>query len=161
VRQAERQLQAANANIGAAKAAFFPRITLTGSIGLASGDLSNLFDQSAAVRAAHHAADFRCRANQANLQVSEANRDIALAQYERSIQVAFREVADALAGRHLRRATPCAAGADTGRAEALDLAELRFRNGVSSFLDVSMRSARCSRRSRRRSSCRPRNSRTW
>ena len=138
VRQAERQLQAANANIGAAKAAFFPRITLTGSIGLASGDLSNLFDQSGWQFAPRITLPiFDAGANQANLQVSEANRDIALAQYERAIQVAFREVADALAGRatygEQLRAQQAQTQAEQKRS---DLAELRFRNGVSSFLDV-------------------------
>ena len=138
VRQAEAQLQAANANIGAAKAAFFPRITLTGSIGLASGDLSNLFDQSGWQFAPRITLPiFDAGANQANLQASEVSRDIAVAHYERSIQVAFREVADALAGRttygEQLRAQQAQTAAEQKRS---DLAELRFRNGVSSFLDV-------------------------
>ncbi len=138
VRQAERQLQAANANIGAARAAFFPRITLTGSIGLASDDLSGLFANRAWQFAPRITLPiFDAGANQANLQVSEANRDIALAQYERSIQVAFREVADALAGRatygEQLRAQQAQTQAEQKRS---DLAEIRFRNGVSSFLDV-------------------------
>jgi multidrug efflux system outer membrane protein len=138
VRQAERQLQAANANIGAAKAAFFPRITLTGSIGLASGDLGGLFDNRAWQFAPRITLPiFDAGANQANLELSQANRDIAVAQYERSIQVAFREVADALAGRATYgdqlRAQQAQLQAEQTRS---DLAELRFRNGVSSFLDV-------------------------
>jgi outer membrane protein, multidrug efflux system len=138
VRQAENQLQAANANIGAAKAAFFPRITLTGSIGLASEDLGGLFDNRAWQFAPRITLPiFDAGANQANLELSQANRDIALAQYERSIQVAFREVADALAGRATYgdqlRAQQAQAAAEQKRS---DLAELRFRNGVSSFLDV-------------------------
>lgn len=138
VRQAERQLQASNANIGAARAAFFPRITLTGSIGLASEDLGGLFDRSGWQFAPRITLPiFDAGANQANLQVSEANRDIALAQYERSIQVAFREVADALAGRatygEQLRAQQAQTAAEQKRS---DLAELRFRNGISSFLDV-------------------------
>jgi multidrug efflux system outer membrane protein len=138
VRQAEAQLQAANANIGAAKAAFFPRITLSGSIGLASGDLGGLFDNRAWQFAPRITLPiFDAGANQANLELSQANRDIAVAQYERSIQVAFREVADALAGRATYgdqlRAQQAQLQAEQTRS---DLAELRFRNGVSSFLDV-------------------------
>jgi multidrug efflux system outer membrane protein len=138
VRQAERQLQAANANIGAARAAFFPRITLTGSVGVASADLGGLFDNRAWQFAPRITLPiFDAGANQANLEVSQATRDIALAQYERSIQAAFREVADALAGRATYgdqlRAQQAQLQAEQKRS---DLAELRFRNGVSSFLDV-------------------------
>lgn len=136
--QAEHQLQAANANIGAARAAFFPRITLTGSVGLASADLGDLFDQSAWQFAPRITLPiFDAGANQANLEVSQAQREIALAQYERAIQVAFREVADALAGRatygEQLRAQQAQTAAEQKRS---DLAELRFRNGVASFLDV-------------------------
>jgi len=138
VRQAEHQLQAANANIGAAKAAFFPRITLTGSVGLASTDLGDLFNYSAWQFAPRITLPiFDAGSNQANLEVSQATRDIAVAQYERSIQAAFREVADALAGRatygEQLRAQQAQTEAEQKRS---DLAELRFRNGVSSFLDV-------------------------
>jgi len=138
VRQAERQLQAANANIGAAKANFFPRITLTGSIGLASDDLGGLFENRAWQFAPRITLPiFDAGANQANLELSEANRDIAVAQYERSIQGAFREVADALAGRatygEQLRAQQAQLQAEQTRNR---LAEVRFRNGVSSFLDV-------------------------
>lgn len=138
VRQAEHQLRAANANIGAAKAAFFPRITLTASIGVASEDLSGLFDNRAWQFAPRITLPiFDAGANQANLEGSQASRDIAVAEYERSIQVAFREVADALAGRatytEQLRAQQAQTAAEQKRA---DLAELRFRNGISSFLDV-------------------------
>ena len=138
VRQAEHQLQAANANIGAAKAAFFPTITLTGSIGLASADLGGLFDNRAWQFLPRITVPiFDGGYNQANLEVSQTNRDIAVAQYERSIQVAFREVADALAGRatysEQLRAQEAQAAAEQKRSA---LAELRFRNGVASFLDV-------------------------
>jgi multidrug efflux system outer membrane protein len=138
VRQAERQLQAANANIGAAKAAFFPTITLTGSVGLASADLGGLFDNRAWQFAPRITLPiFDGGFNQANLEVSQANRDIAVEQYQRSIQVAFREVADALAGRatygEQLRAQQAQTQAEQRRS---DLAELRFRNGIASFLDV-------------------------
>jgi outer membrane protein, multidrug efflux system len=138
VRQAERQLQAANANIGAARAAFFPRITLTGSVGLASDDLGGLFDNRAWQFAPRITLPiFDAGANQANLELSQANRDIAVAQYERSIQIAFREVADSLAGRatlgEQLRAQQAQAQAEETR---FRLADLRFQNGASSFLDV-------------------------
>ena len=100
VLQAEHLLRAANANIGAARAAFFPSITLTGSIGSASSELSNLFTGGTQVWS------FVPRVNlpifeggrlRGTLQVATADRDIALARYEKSIQQGFREVADALA----------------------------------------------------------------
>ena len=102
VRQAEGQLIAANANIGAARAAFFPKITLTGSLGSVSGALSGLFKAgSGAWSFAPQLLQpiFDAGRNQANLAFSVAARDIAIAQYEKAIQTAFREVADALAGR--------------------------------------------------------------
>lgn len=138
VRQAERQLQAANANIGAARAAFFPRITLTGNVGLASADLGDLFDGSAWQFAPRITLPiFDAGANRANLQRSETDRDIALAQYERTIQLAFREVADALAGRATLGEQLRAQQAQTeAEAKRSQLAELRFRSGVASFLDV-------------------------
>ena len=82
VRQAEHQLRSANANIGAAKAAFFPRITLTAGIGVASADLSKLFDNQAWQFAPQITLPiFDAGANQANQEVSQAKRDIAVAQY--------------------------------------------------------------------------------
>jgi multidrug efflux system outer membrane protein len=138
VRQAERQLQAANANIGAARAAFFPRIALTGSVGLASDDLGGLFENRAWQFAPRITLPiFDAGANQANLELSQANRDIAVAQYERSIQSAFREVADSLAGRatlgEQLRAQQAQAQAEEQR---FRLADLRFQNGASSYLEV-------------------------
>ncbi len=100
VMAAEYQLLAANANIGAARAAFFPSISLTSSIGSASNELSGLFGSGSGVWS------FMPRINLpifqggrlgANLGVARADRDIALAEYEKSIQTGFREVADALA----------------------------------------------------------------
>jgi multidrug efflux system outer membrane protein len=140
VRQAELLLIAANANIGAARAAFFPRITLTGSLGSVSGALSGLF--KAGTGAWSFAPQllqpiFDAGRNQANLALSVAARDIAVAQYEKAIQTAFREVADALAGRATLqdqlRAQAALAQAEQGR---LDLTELRYRNGASSALEV-------------------------
>ena len=100
IRAAEQQLIAANANIGAARANFFPRITLTGSAGSASGELSGLFKSgsfgwSFAPQLVLPIFDYG--RNQANLDLAKTSRDIAVAQYEKSIQSAFREVSDALA----------------------------------------------------------------
>jgi multidrug efflux system outer membrane protein len=140
VRQAERQLMAANANIGAARAAFFPRITLTGSVGTASSELSGLFaGGSFATTLASQllVPIFDAGRNQGNLQAAQAAREIALAQYERAVQSAFREVADALAGRatfgEQLRAQQAQATAESVR---LRLADLRYRNGAASFLDL-------------------------
>jgi outer membrane protein, multidrug efflux system len=140
VRQAERQLIAANANIGAARAAFWPRITLTGTVGIASTELSKLFsDGSSAWTFGPQLVlpIFDAGRNRANLQVAQANRDIAVAQYEKSIQTAFREVADALAGRatlgEQLRAQQAQAQAEEVRSR---LADLRYRNGAASYLDV-------------------------
>ena len=102
IQQAEQQLIAANASIGAARAAFFPRISLTAGLGSASKELSGLWrDGSWGYTLAPQLLlpIFDASRNQAGLDSAQAGRDIALAQYERAIQSAFREVADALAGR--------------------------------------------------------------
>ena len=140
LRQAERQLIAANANIGAARAAFWPRITLTGSVGVASTELSGLFKSGTSAWTFGPQLVlpiFDAGRNQANLQVAQVNRDIALAQYEKAIQTAFREVADALAGRatlgEQLRAQQAQVQAEEVRSR---LADLRYRNGAASYLDV-------------------------
>lgn len=138
VRQAEELLRSANADIGAARAAFFPSITLTGSVGTASSELSGLFGGGS------FAWSFIPRVNipifqagrlGAQLGAAQAARDIALAQYERSIQSAFRETADALAlSRSLaaqRRAQEDLVEAAT---EAHDLSEARYKAGRDSYL---------------------------
>ncbi|MET3668048.1 efflux transporter outer membrane subunit [Caulobacter sp. 1776] len=99
---AEHQLQGANANIGAARAAFFPRISLTGATGTASGDLDGLFKSGTGTWSFAPQISlpiFAGGANVANLKVSKANRDIAVATYEKTVQTAFREVSDALSVR--------------------------------------------------------------
>lgn len=139
VRQAEQLLRAADANIGAARAAFFPRITLTGSLGMASSQLSGLFSSGLAWSFAPQLLQpiFDAGRNRANQQVAEASQRIALAQYERTVQVAFREVADALAGRETfaeqLRAQQAQVRAEQDR---FTLAELGFRNGVRSYLEL-------------------------
>ncbi len=140
VRQAEQTLIAANANIGAARAAFFPRITLTGSAGLASSELTGLFKRGAfawSFAPQLLLPIFDAGRNQAILDVAQVSRDIAVAQYEKAVQSAFREVADALAGRatlgEQLRAQQAQADAEAVR---FKLADLRYRNGASSYLDV-------------------------
>jgi len=138
VRQAEQTLIAANANIGAARAAFFPRITLTGSAGFASNHLSSLFDNTAWTFAPQLLQPlFDAGRNQSNLEATKAAREIAVAQYEKAIQVAFREVADALAGRATLNdqlvAQQAQAAAETRR---LALADLLFKGGAASQLDL-------------------------
>ena len=140
IRAAEQQLIAANANIGAARANFFPRITLTGSAGSASNELSGLFQSGSfgwtfAPQLLLPIFDYG--RNRANLGSATAGRDIAVAQYERSIQSAFREVADALAGQatytEQLRAQRAVADAE---AERFKLSDLRYRSGASSYLDL-------------------------
>lgn len=140
VRQAEQQLIAANANIGAARAAFFPRISLTGSAGSASSELDGLFKSGTkawSISGNLVQPIFDAGRNSANLDLAKTNREIAVAQYEKSIQNAFREVQDALAGRatlgEQARAQLAQANAEQTR---FRLADLRYRNGAASFLDV-------------------------
>jgi multidrug efflux system outer membrane protein len=140
IRAAERQLLAANANIGAARAAFYPRITLTANLGTASNDLSGLFKSgSYAFTGTAQLLQplFDAGRNQANLDVARANFNIAVAQYERSIQTSFREVADALAGRATLGEQVRAQAAQTNAlAIAYRLADLRYRAGAASYLDA-------------------------
>jgi multidrug efflux system outer membrane protein len=140
IRAAEQQLIAANANIGAARAAFFPRVTLTTSIGTTSSEFSNLF--SSGTKAWAFAPQitlpiFNAGANQANLDSARGGQQIAVAQYEKSIQSAFREVADALAGRATYdeelRALVAQAKAEETR---FQLSDMRYRGGVASGLDL-------------------------
>lgn len=138
VRQAEAQLMAASAHIGAARAAFFPAITLTTSLGTASSELSGLFKNtvwSLAVQALMPI--FDAGRNQANLQAAKAGQGIAVAQYEKAVQQAFREVADALSARatltEQLRAQEAQAAAE---GERLLLVELRVANGASSSLEL-------------------------
>lgn len=102
IRAAEHQLRAANANLGAARAAFFPRISLTADTGSMAADLSGLFKGGSdtwTFAPQIVLPIFDTGARRANLKVARADRDLALAQYEKAIQSAFREVADALAQR--------------------------------------------------------------
>lgn len=136
--QAEYQLRAANAQIGAARAALFPRISLTGLLGFTSDALRTLFDDGRFTWQAGANASypiFNGGAGRANVRLSEAQREAALARYEGTIQTAFREVADALARRgtiaEQRRAVAAQAEA---AADTYQLAEARYRGGIDSFL---------------------------
>ncbi|MCR8526581.1 TolC family protein, partial [Escherichia coli] len=102
VKSAEYQLSAAGANIGAAKAALFPTISLTGSAGYASAELSDLFKSGSGMWSIGPSINlpiFDWGTRRANIKISETDQKIALSDYEKSIQSAFREVNDALATR--------------------------------------------------------------
>jgi multidrug efflux system outer membrane protein len=140
VRQAEQQLIAANANIGAARAAFFPRITLTGSAGTASNQLGGLFKSGSfgwSFAPQLLQPIFDAGRNEGNLKLAQVGRDIAVAQYEKAIQSAFREVADALAGRATLGEQLQAQQAQVeAEQDRVRLSDLRYRNGAASSLDV-------------------------
>jgi len=136
--QAEYQLRAANAEIGAARAALFPRISLTGLLGLASNALTGLFSGGGFTWSAGGDASysiFNAGAGRANVRLSEAQQEAAVATYERAIQSAFREVADALARRgtitEQLRATQAQ---ETAAADTYQLSEARYRGGIDTFL---------------------------
>lgn len=137
---AENQLRAANANIGAARAAFFPTVTLTGLLGTVSPTLAGLFGagRSLASLATGTALPlFNGGLNAANLEQARVQRELAVAQYERAIQLAFRSVADDLAARTTYADQVSALERLVGsQRRRLDLAQLRFSNGADSYLAV-------------------------
>ena len=140
VKSAEYQLSAAGANIGAAKARLFPTISLTGSAGYASTDLSDLFKSGAFVWAVGPSLDipiFDWGTRRANVKISETDQQIALSDYEKSIQSAFREVNDALAVRQNigDRLTAQRRLVDATNT-TYKLSNARFRAGIDSFLTV-------------------------
>ena len=137
---AEHVLRAANANIGAARAAFFPTISLTGFAGLASTALSALFTGGAALWSFSPQISvplFTGGRNAANLDAAQVRKRIEIARYERAIQIAFREVADALAA---RSAYDDQLEAQTARVAAeqrrYDISDQRYRAGIESYLSV-------------------------
>ena len=140
IRAAEQRLKAANANIGAARAAFFPRISLTAGVGTASRELSGLFDsgsQTWSFAPQLVLPLFDAGRNSANLSLAEVRKNEAVADYEKSIQVAFREVADALAARAtLDELIDAQRAVTEAQGERLKLADQRYQNGVASSLDV-------------------------
>ncbi|MFH0726392.1 MAG: efflux transporter outer membrane subunit [Pseudomonadota bacterium] len=138
--QAESLLKAANANIGAARAAFFPRITMVSGVGTASDSLLDLFQSGTTIwnfTPKIQLPIFDAGSNQANLKVAQADRDIAIAQYEKAIQVAFREVADALAQRGtIDDQLAARESLADASAKSYFLSEARYEKGVDSFLTV-------------------------
>ena len=138
--QAEAALRAENANIGAARAAFFPRITLTGAVGTASATLGGLFGAGSSAWSfvpSLVAPIFDAGANQANLDIATLQKDIGIAQYELAIQTAFREVADGLAARGTYGDQLAATQRFTdAQQRRLQLADMRYKDGVDSYLGV-------------------------
>lgn len=139
VLQAERQLRAENANIGAARAARFPTISLTATLGTISTALSGLFSGGSytySVAPGVALPIFDGGRIGGNIRLAEANREVAIATYDRAIQTAFREVADALAQ---RGTIDRQVGAQTARAQsaqvAARLSDARYRAGIDSFLN--------------------------
>ncbi|WP_313085734.1 AdeC/AdeK/OprM family multidrug efflux complex outer membrane factor [Pseudomonas sp.] len=138
--QAEYQLRAANANIGAARAAFFPRISLTGAAGTASSELSGLFGSGSSYwnfSPSISVPIFNAGQLRANLDYAQISRNIEVARYESAIQTAFREVSDGLAaqGTYSRQVQ---AQRDLLQAseDYYRLAERRYRAGVDSYLTL-------------------------
>jgi len=140
VLEAERKLQAANANIGAARAAFFPSISLTAFAGSASNELSGLFKAGSGAwnfSPQLNLPIFAGGANKANLELARSSHGIALAQYEKAIQSAFREVADALAqhGTLDERVQSQTALADAA-GKSYRIHEARYQKGAESYLSA-------------------------
>jgi outer membrane protein, multidrug efflux system len=137
---AEHRLMGATVSIGAARAAFFPRIVLTGDLGVASVGLDSLFSASGRVWTFGPSISvplFDGGRNASNLDLAVARQTIALAQYERTVQVAFREVADALAGRRwLTEQVSLQREVLSWQTERSRLAELRYRQGAAPYLEV-------------------------
>ena len=137
---AEHQLRAANADIGAARAAFFPSILLTAQAGTASTQLSGLFKTGSGAWTFSPQINlplFTGGANLANLDLSKIEKNVDVAQYEKALQTAFREVDDALAARNtLDEQLSAQRALLDDSSESYRLAEMRFRNGIDSFLPV-------------------------
>lgn len=137
---AEHQLKAAHANIGAARAAFFPRVTLTGAWGTASAELEGLFasgSQAWIFSPSISLPIFDGGRRRTNLSLAEARRDLAVANYEKTVQSAFRDVTDALSARHwLTEQLTIAQTALAVQTERARLSQLRYDSGAAAFLDV-------------------------
>ncbi len=137
---AEHRLRASNAMIGAARAAFFPRIALTGSYGSASPELSGLFDANTTAWTFTPSLSlplFSGGRLVSNLDLAAARKEIAIADYERTVQQAFREVADGLVARQTLREQSAALHAfEQTQTQRLAIAQARFEQGVASFLEV-------------------------
>lgn len=137
---AELRLRAARANIGAARAAFFPSITLTGNYGYASTELDELVGENRRTWSYGPTINlpiFDFGARRGNLTVAEARENIAIADYERTIQVSFQEVSDALAGRRFLSEQVQAQQRQTAAQRRLaELARRRYSEGVVAYIEV-------------------------
>lgn len=138
--QAEHTLKSANANVGAARAAFFPTISLTGSVGRASSELSQLFGSGSGVWSFSPQIAvplFTGGANSANLEAAKVGVSIDVAGYEEAIQTAFREVADALVGVDSYASQIAAEEqAIDAQSRRFELATLRYRQGEDTYLNM-------------------------
>jgi multidrug efflux system outer membrane protein len=136
--EAEHQLLATNASIGAARAAFFPSISLTGALGTVSPVLHDLFQPGTRAWGVQPAASlplFTGGLNTANLESAKAQRDVAVSQYEKAVQTAFREVADGLTARATYEDEVDSLNRLVAAQERrLTLAQLRYKTGVDSYL---------------------------
>jgi multidrug efflux system outer membrane protein len=140
IAEAEHKLRAANADIGAARAAFFPTISLTAMLGTLSPSLSGLFaagNGSWSVEPQATLPIFDFGKNRANLRYSKASRDVAVAQYEKAIQTGFKEVGNALAQRGtIDEQLAAQTSLQEAASASLRLSDLRYRTGVDTFLTV-------------------------
>jgi len=141
IRQREYELLARNADIGAARAAFYPSITLTGSVGFASESVSKLFSSSAAGAWSFlpqiNLPIFNSGRLKANLNLAEIRQEQAVIAYEQTVQIAFREVADSLVERQTLADQLNAHDRQIVAAKkAYDIAQARYKAGIDSFLDV-------------------------
>lgn len=140
IRAAEKRLAAAQANVQAARAAFFPRIALTGSLGTASAQLDGLFASGSRAWTFVPSISlpiFDGGLRQAGLDLATARSHIAVAHYERTVQQAFREVADALSARQwLTQQLAIQQQSLATQQQRARLAQLRYDNGATSYLDV-------------------------
>ncbi len=141
VRQAEHGLQRENANIGAARAAFFPRISLTGAFGFASDELGGLFSSGGASAWSFVPRItlplFEAGRNKATLDLAEIRKNIAVVTYERTIENAFREVADELAARNtLTQQLNAQTRLVEATQAAFDISDARYKQGIDNYLAV-------------------------
>jgi len=140
IQAAEHGLKAANAQIGAARAAFFPAVSLTASAGKISGDLSNLFDRNSGSWLFSPSVSlpiFTAGRLQAELDVAKLSAEISVASYEKAVQTAFREVADALvAGETYDRQLAAQKANLAANQEYYTLAKARYQQGLDSFLTL-------------------------
>ena len=138
IKQAEYNLRGAGANIGAARANFYPRIALTGQLGYASGNLGDLFDGGGWTFGPSFSLPiFNAGQNKATLEVAEVDQKIAVTAYEKTVQTAFREVADELAGREtLGKQLEAQRMLVAASQESYDLSLNRYRQGIDNYLNV-------------------------